>query len=64
MFLHIMVGQNSKKSNAKEATFFSFDVMLQYICVKIIHVVIFFKTPNMMEMIFNIYEICNIYQPL
>jgi len=60
-----MVGQNSKKSNAKETTFFSFDVMLQYICVKIIYVIaFFFKTPNMMEMIFNIYEICNIYQPL
>jgi hypothetical protein len=38
-FLHIMVGQNSKKLNAKETTFFiSYDVMLEYICAKkIIH---------------------------
>jgi hypothetical protein len=35
MFLHIMVSQNPKKSNAKEATFFfiSYDVMLKYIFV-------------------------------
>jgi hypothetical protein len=34
-----MVGQNSKKSNARETTFFiSYDVMLEYICAKnIIH---------------------------
>jgi len=36
MFLHIMVSQNSKKSNTKETTFFfSYDVMLKiYFCVK------------------------------
>jgi hypothetical protein len=34
-FLHIMVGQNTKKSNVKETTFFnSYDVMLEYIFTK------------------------------
>jgi hypothetical protein len=35
MFLHIMVVQNTKKSNAKEKRFFiPYDVMLKYICAK------------------------------
>ncbi len=35
MFLHIMISQNPKKSNAKETTLFIlYDVMLQYICAE------------------------------
>jgi hypothetical protein len=42
MFLHIMISQNPKKSNAKEPTiFFSYDVMLQYICVENIYVIMY-----------------------
>jgi hypothetical protein len=36
MFLHIMVGQTTKKSNAKKLHFLiSYDAMLKYIFVKI-----------------------------
>jgi hypothetical protein len=34
MFLHIIVGQDSKKSNSIKLTFFSHDVMLKHICPK------------------------------
>jgi hypothetical protein len=35
MFLHIMIAQNSKKSNAKKLHYcISYDVMLKYICAK------------------------------
>jgi hypothetical protein len=35
MFLHIMVGQNPKKSNEQKLHFLiSYDVMLKYICAK------------------------------
>jgi hypothetical protein len=44
MFLHIMVDQNPKKSNAKKITFFiSYDVMLEYICAKKICVTMYWK---------------------
>jgi len=35
MFLHIMAGQNPKKSNVKKLHFLiSYDVKLEYICAK------------------------------
>jgi hypothetical protein len=39
MFLHIMIGQNPKKSNAKETKLFKIldDVMFLYIFAKIIY---------------------------
>jgi hypothetical protein len=70
MFLHIMVGQNPKKSNANETTFFiSYDVTLKYICTIYIYVTCTQKyhTKNSkyiqerIEMIFNLYEIFSIY---
>jgi len=39
MFLHIMIGQNPKKSNEKnEKIFILYDVMLKYICAKEIYI--------------------------
>jgi hypothetical protein len=39
MFFHIIVGQNSKKSNVKKYIFLIlYDVMLKYICAKNIYV--------------------------
>jgi hypothetical protein len=44
MFLHIMVGQNPKKLNAKKTIYFiSYDVMLEYICAKQIYVPMYKK---------------------
>jgi hypothetical protein len=41
-FLHIIVSQNSKKSNEKKKLFISYDVMLKYIYVKKIYVTTYF----------------------
>jgi hypothetical protein len=42
MFLHIMVGQNPKMSNAKKTIYFiSYDVMLKYICAKKIYIAMY-----------------------
>jgi len=48
MFLHIMVGQNPKMSNAKKLCFLvSYDVMLDYIYTKKCHYI--FKNENIFK---------------
>jgi hypothetical protein len=66
LFLHIMVGQNPNKSNSKEITFLNLiwcDVKV-YLCQKIYtshHIKKCTNIQKMIEMIFSLYEICNIY---
>jgi hypothetical protein len=62
MFLHVMVGQNKKKSNAKEITFHYFiwcDVRHK---TNVHHYELKMQiTQKLIEIIFNLHEICNIY---
>jgi hypothetical protein len=65
MFLHIMVSQNPKKSNAKQTNFLiSYDVILNYICTKSCMSQCKQKCKydqEIIELNFNIYGICSIY---
>ncbi len=64
-FLHIMVSQNPMKPNAKEITFFYFiecNVKIYFCNIYMSQSTKKCKYPQkMIEMIFNLYEICNIY---
>jgi hypothetical protein len=59
MLLNIMIGQNSKKSNAKKT---SYHVALKYICTKTCTSQYSKKWKYIQKMIeINFYAICNIY---
>jgi hypothetical protein len=66
MFLHIMIGRNPKKSNVKETKLLYFYMMLCF-CIFVPqiymshHVKKCKYTPKKIEMILNLYKICNIY---